>query len=852
MHRTIDAPAPRELRRPQASGRLEARGKFFFCGGEKVLLKGVSYGPFAPDAAGVQFPDPETVDRDLARMVELGANTLRTYTRPPRWLLDRAAARGLRLLVGIPWAQHVCFLDSRELAAGIRREVEETVLATAGHPAVAAYLVANEIPPDIVRWYGAERIAAFLGSLTGVVKGVDPRALVGYANFPSTEYLETDFTDFLAFNVYLHREREFARYLYRLHTLAGDRPLVLSEFGMDSVREGEAGQAAALSWQVRTALEMGAAGTVVFAYTDEWYTGGQQVRDWAFGLVDRDRRPKAAFRAVQRWYATDGLPPLREYPKVSVVVCAYNAEPTMAACLSSLQQLRYPAYEVVVVDDGSRDATGAIADRYEGVHVVHQENRGLSAARNVGIAASTGEIVAFTDSDCVVDPDWLYYLVATFLESGRPAVGGPNLPPPEDSRVAACVAASPGGPLQVLLDDAEAEHVPGCNMAFRREALEEIGGFDPIFRAAGDDVDVCWRLQDHGHRIGWSPAAMVWHFRRNTVRAYVGQQRGYGKAEALLYFRHPHRFNALGYSRWRGRIYGGLGALFSLRRPVVYGGVFGRGLFQTLYQPPAGALAHLPLTLEWNLAGAALLVVAALLGGWAWLGAAPLGLSWALCLGAAVRARVDPRADGVAGRMLIGLLTYLGPLLRCLERYRWWARGLTEAETVDRPAWTPPMSWREGTFSASFWTEHGLEKEALLHGLREAMTRRKYFVVVDQGWSEWDLAVHGGLWSRGHITVATEYHGGLRRVLRVKCRLEASLAARVLAGAAGGTVALGLGAGLPPLAAAGAGLAALAAGLFARERLGLRRMVYATLHAVARRVRLHYAPPLHVPGPAGG
>ena len=87
----------------------------------------------------------------------------------------------------------------------------------------------------------------------------------------------------------------------------------------------------------------------------------------------------------------------------------------------------------------------------------------------------------------------------------------------------------------MLLDDVEAEHIPGCNMAFRREALEEIGGFDPVYRAAGDDVDVCWRLQKLGHRIGWSPAAMVWHFRRNTVKDYLNQQRGYGKAEARFW-----------------------------------------------------------------------------------------------------------------------------------------------------------------------------------------------------------------------------------------------------------------------------------------------------------------------------
>src|SRR5207249_10012771 len=127
---------------------------------------------------------------------------------------------------------------------------------------------------------------------------------------------------------YLHREADFRRYLYRLHSLAGDRPLLLTEFGMDSIREGRGQQAAALSWQVRTALEMGAAGTCIFSFTDEWFTGGQDVPDWGFGLVQRDRRKKPAFRAVQRWYGTDELPALPEYPKVAVVVFAYNAEST--------------------------------------------------------------------------------------------------------------------------------------------------------------------------------------------------------------------------------------------------------------------------------------------------------------------------------------------------------------------------------------------------------------------------------------------------------------------------------------------------------------------------------------------
>ena len=128
----------------------------------------------------------------------------------------------------------------------------------------------------------------------------------------------------------------------------------------------------------------------------------------------------------------------------------------------------------------------------------------------------------------------------------------------------AAVAVSPGGPTHVLISDEVAEHIAGCNMAFRRDALLALGGFDPQYRAAGDDVDICWRFQDAGHTIGFSPAAIVWHFRRNTVKAYINQQRGYGKAEALVYAKHPFRFNLFGQAKWLGRIYGDLSAALLL------------------------------------------------------------------------------------------------------------------------------------------------------------------------------------------------------------------------------------------------------------------------------------------------
>ena len=105
------------------------------------------------------------------------------------------------------------------------------------------------------------------------------------------------------------------------------------------------------------------------------------------------------------------------WPRVSVVVCAYNAAQTIDECLTSLEELHYPDTEIIVVDDGSKDRTAAIAARHPRVRLVRIPNGGLAAARNVGLAHATGEIVAYTDADVRVDPDWLTYLVQPFLHS---------------------------------------------------------------------------------------------------------------------------------------------------------------------------------------------------------------------------------------------------------------------------------------------------------------------------------------------------------------------------------------------------------------------------------------------------
>jgi O-antigen biosynthesis protein len=825
---------------------IRVHGKFFFAGERKHFVKGVTYGPFARGSHGAQYPEAAAVDNDFALMAEAGVNTVRVFSVPPMWLLEAAHRVGLKVLIGLSWSQHVAFLDGPATQREIRKTLAAGVRDCCRHPAVFGYLVGNEIPPDMVRWHGVEPVRRFVRDLVGCVKEEHQDALVSYANFPSTEYLTIDFTDFVCFNVYLHEETAFRRYIARLHNLAVDQPLVLTEFGVDSIREGEEGQRRILSWQVRSAFESGVAGTFVFAWTDEWFTGGHPIEDWDFGLVDRLRRPKPAFADIAEQYKGALPPRLSRYPRVSVVVCAYNAERTLNQCLTSLAALNYPDHEVILVNDGSRDRTLDIAEEHGFCRIISQPNKGLSVARNVGAEAATGEIVAYTDSDCVADPDWLTYLIAKMEANDLAACGGPNFPPREDGLVPSVVAVAPGGPTHVLISDEVAEHIAGCNMAFRRDVLMALGGFDPIYRAAGDDVDICWRFQDAGYVIGFSPAAVVWHFRRNTVTAYCNQQRGYGKAEALVYGKHPFRFNLFGQAKWLGRIYGDLSASLLLsRRPVIYSGVFGRGLFQTMYEPPSSLAASLPLTFEWSAAALALALAGITGGGWCWLLTVPLLATWVVCVKGACQAPIDARFTslsliGIRARALAALLIYLGPLLRGWERIKWRVKQMRVQDHVGLVDTEQParVYWRERAFHLCYWSEAGAEKEVLLGGLTNFLIPQKYLVIVDTGWSRWDLKIARGLCSRSLVTVCAENHGGQKRLLRVRCAMRFSRPALFLVRGYTALTAFSLILGWPLAGAVTGALGTATAVAMGCQLVIFGRLMHRIIEAVAKQAKL--------------
>lgn len=452
-----------------------------------------------------------------------------------------------------------------------------------------------------------------------------------------------------------------------------------------------------------------------------------------------------------------------------MAVCTYNGAKTIRDTLAGLGSLDYPDYEVILVDDGSTDDVATIAAEYP-VNVIQTENRGLSNARNTALEASTGTIIAYIDDDAYPDPHWLQYLVNTLNNFDFAGVGGPNIAPPGDGDIADCVVNAPGGPVHVLLTDRVAEHIPGCNMAFRKDRLRSIGGFDPRFRSAGDDVDVCWRLQEQGWELGFSPAAMVWHHRRNSVRAYWKQQVGYGRAEALLEEKWPGNYNSQGHISWGGKLYGkGLMKVLS-RRNRIYQGTWGSAPFQSMYAQNPGRLAWLLQMPEWHLMAPILAGLAALGILWSPLlvilplfiagGMATAGLAAWNARGATYTTPPRSRIHQLGRWGLTAVLYLIQPIARLCGRIRhglvpWRRRGARKLAIPVRR-------------QSDEWSETWRGQEQRLEEIESTLSTNGVVVRRGGDYDSWDLEARGGLLGGVRMRMAIEEHGGGRQLVR--CR----------------------------------------------------------------------------------
>jgi DNA-binding beta-propeller fold protein YncE len=345
-------------------------------------------------------------------------------------------------------------------------------------------------------------------------------------------------------------------------------------------------------------------------------------------------------------------------------------------------------------------------------------------------------------------------------------------------------------------------------MAFRRDALLSIGGFNPTYLRAGDDVDVCWRLQAKGLQIGFAGAALVWHHHRTTVEAFWRQQVGYGEGEAWLHVHHPDKFSRGG-MLWHGRIYSSLPFVRSFNTRRVNTGIWGTAAFPSVYATDAHPLQFLPHSATWMALSSALLVIGGLAvpdpsRGGAWLLAAGIA-GWLTtlirCVMFARRSDLNglppiaglPRA---ASRMIyratIAWLHLLQPLARMRGRLQgmWSLPQAGAAEhTTRQHSKAPAPSLRDARASGqlltgagaerSFWSEAWVNHPRLLATLAAALrsSHPAHVVELDDGWhADRDVSVAVGRWAWLHAKVLVEEHAEGRCLLRTAVRVRPSSA----------------------------------------------------------------------------
>jgi succinoglycan biosynthesis protein ExoA len=232
-------------------------------------------------------------------------------------------------------------------------------------------------------------------------------------------------------------------------------------------------------------------------------------------------------------------------PFVSVCIPVKNGEGRIEHCLASLRAQTYPAdrYEIVLADGCSTDRTVEIA-RTLGARVVHNARQIVASGRNVAFAAASGEIIASTDDDCVLPPDWLATGVRYLAAADVAAVGGPSILPVDASSLSKAaglifrLAGKAGWSVQAdTLKAGEVDDLPGCNVMYRRAALDRVGCFDEALLTA-EDVHLHLRLRSVGLKLIVAPDLRVWHHKRDMLRQLFRQMRRFAIGRVQLGRRH--------------------------------------------------------------------------------------------------------------------------------------------------------------------------------------------------------------------------------------------------------------------------------------------------------------------------
>ncbi|HEV2293639.1 MAG TPA: glycoside hydrolase family 2 TIM barrel-domain containing protein, partial [Tepidisphaeraceae bacterium] len=297
--------------------------------GRPFLVKGIYYGPWRPGTGpnkGYPFPVPELIDSDLALIRQLNANTIAIYD-PPGYVLDLAEKHGLKVLC--TFSLNFYAFGGNEFAAE-REKVRARVNELKDKPALLGWILGNEVPVYAIEQRGTDAIEQGLAELYGDIKQLDSNHPVTHSNWPPTKDLKLDFLDFVSFNLYPLWPPEvvaqgYGNYIKNvLQPIAGSKPLLMTEFGVNRIEAGDEGQARLVKQCWHDLLGAGACGGVVFEFADQWwknYDNPLRLGNWwhrtaapddekqhdqdpeeHYGLVTADRQPKPAFHVVRNLY----------------------------------------------------------------------------------------------------------------------------------------------------------------------------------------------------------------------------------------------------------------------------------------------------------------------------------------------------------------------------------------------------------------------------------------------------------------------------------------------------------------------------------------------------------------------
>jgi cellulose synthase/poly-beta-1,6-N-acetylglucosamine synthase-like glycosyltransferase len=231
-----------------------------------------------------------------------------------------------------------------------------------------------------------------------------------------------------------------------------------------------------------------------------------------------------------------------DYPFVSIIIPVRNVEKIIGQCLKSLNKLNYPKdkYEIIISDSESDDATPSIVQKY-GAIFISTPKRSVCAGRNEGFKIAQGEIIAFSDADCLMDKNWIKNSLKYFKNPTIAGVGGPNITPSDEAAFAKAVgfvfnqAIFSAGSIhgRILKQPREVKSLPGCNMIYLRTVLDKVMPMDETL-LGGEDYAMNQKIRRLGYRLVYTPDTIVWHYHRATPRKFFKQMYRYGISRILI------------------------------------------------------------------------------------------------------------------------------------------------------------------------------------------------------------------------------------------------------------------------------------------------------------------------------